>query len=413
MGKISDMKKYFNNDSGNQQQAKKKITPYPVNKYTIDVDIQGLLFNDTTGSRIVYHEISDYLGSNFPARTLTISAHPAQLAKLLLLEKKDVNGFGQLYNLKLFVSPLSDEGMLNKAFDDGEFKALLINNESNFDTSSALDEESRVYEMNSLEPRTNITFYLFRDYELQFSTSNKTNFLYPNPTISDVFINSLMMSNPGLTCIISKFDHDPQLGNFLVRDMSFTDLIDVLEDEVGFYVTDYICFLEFKNLFFLNRSNDIKCQNKVLDNNLHIGVGRINETKTDRLITKMDETNFASTVGSQDIKIIKDSKSSIRKSYSYITPSGKKIDFTNSLSRNITTIRKITEAMPIQKTPNIQYEMIDVKIQDNSVNFLNPLTKIHYTDSNSVKRIFRMGKKEINVVSSQSSYIRLTGFRVL
>ena len=57
--------------------------------------------------------------------------------------------------------------------------------------------------------------------------------------------------------------------------------------------------------------------------------------------------------------------------------------------------------------------MIDVKIGDNSVDFLNPLTKIHYTDSNSVKRIYRMGKKEIQVVSSQSSYIRLTGFRVL
>lgn len=413
MGKISDMKKYFNDDTESQPQAKKSINPYPVNKYTISVDIQGMIFNDTTGSRIVYHEVSDYLKSNFPARTLTISVHPSQLAKLLLLEKQDVNGFGQLYNLKLFVSPLSDEGMLNKAFDDGEFKALLINNESNFDTPSSLDIESRVYKMTPLEPRSTITFYLFRDYELSFSTSNKTNFLYPNPTISDVFINSLMMSNPGLTCIISKFDHDPQLGNFLVRDMSFTDLIDVLEDEVGFYVTDYICFLEFKNLFFLNRSNDVKCSNKVLDNNIHLGVGRINEVQTNKLIVKMDENNYACTVGSQNIKIIKDSKTSIRKSYSYITPSGKKIDFVNSLSRNITTIRKITEAMPIQKTPNIQYEMIDVTVDDNSVNFLNPLTKIHYIDSNSVKRIFRMGRKEINVVSSQSSYIKLIGFRVL
>ena len=413
MGKITEMKKYFNNDTETQAQPKKNINPFPVNKYVINVDVQGLTFTDTTGSKIVYHEISDYLGSNFPARTLTISAHPTQLAKLLLMEKEEVNGFGQLYNLKLFVSPLSDEGMPNKAFEDGEFKALLINNESNFDTASAIDEESRVYKMNMLEPRSSITFYLFRDFELKFSTSNKTNFLYPNPTVSDVFINSLMMSNPGIGCLVSKFDHDPQLGNFLVRDMSFTDLIDVLEDEVGFYVTDYICFLEYGNLFFLNRSNEVNCKNSILDNNFHLAAGRVNEVRTNKQIIKLDEKNYASTVSSSDIKIIKDSKSSIRKSYSYVTPSGKKIDYTNSLSRNITTIRKITEAIPIQKTPNIQYEMIDVKISDNSVDFLNPLTKIHYTDSNSVKRIYRMGKKEIQVVSSQSSYIRLTGFRVL
>lgn len=414
MGKISEMAtKYFTKEQTPEKKTTKDLKPTPVNQYAIQVDIQGIVFQDEYGSRIEYREIADYNKNNFPVRILTIRVHPKEFAELFHLEKETVNGFGELYNVKLFVSPISDEGILNKAFEDGEFKGLLINNDSDYEFTSTIDEESLIYSKPDRDPRTEITFYLYRENELTFSTSNNINFLYPNPKLSDVFINSLYKSNPNLKCIVSKFDHDPTLGLYLVRDMSFTDLIDTLEDEVGFYKTDYMCFVEYNILFFLNKSNEINCSNEELERAIHIQAGRLTEKRTTKLVIKMDDYNYACTVPIEKVRVVKDTKATIRKSYSYITPSGKKIDHINSLSRNTVTIRKVTEAEPIQKTNNIQYEMIEVVIDENSVNFLNPLSKIYFFDSNGVKRTYRMALKEINVVSSISSYVRIVGFRVL
>lgn len=414
MGRIQDIgNKYFKDNTTTEETRSNPPQAFPVNRYTIQVDIQGMVLLDVDGCVISYREISDYVNSNFPARILSISLHPRRMAELLNMQKEQVNGFGELYNIKLFVTPLSDEGVLNKAFEDGEFKGIMLSNDSAYEIEEAIDEESKIYNMTSLEPRVTVSFQLYRQNELTFSTSNGTNFLYPNPTVSAVFINSLLQSNPSLKCIVSKFDHDPNLGLFLVRHMSFTDLIELLEDEVGFYKTDYICFIEYGILFFLNKSNEINVTNKELERSLHIFAGRVNQGSTSKFISKMDDYNYGCTVANQNVKIFRDTKSSIRKSYSYITPSGKKIDYINSLSRNIETVRKLTEAVPIQKTYNIQYEIFDAKIDDNSVNFLNPLSKITYLDSNNVKRTYRMARKEISVVSSQSSYIRVSGFRIL
>lgn len=384
------------------------------NKYKILVDIQGIIIDDSDGTIIEYREVSDYMNRNFPARILTMNIQAKQFAKIMTLEKQSVNGFGELLSVRILNTPMSYEGILNKPFLDGEFKGLLKTNDSNYNFNSVIDENSQFYKRGGdLDPRIKISIILFREIELRFSISNDVNALYPNPKLSDVFINSLIKSNPGLKLVSSNFDHDPNLGLFLLRHMSFLDVIDLLELEVGFYKTDYLIFIEFGVLFFLNLSDNINVISKELERNLLLQVGRMEEMRFNKNITKLDDYNYMIGVSQSDVRVYKDTENTIRDSYSFITPSGKKIDYINALTRDITTIRKITEAIPIRKLENMQFEYLDVTISDNSIDFLNPISKLIYLDSFNTRRNYRLLKKEIVVKSSKSSLMKLTGFRNL
>ena len=412
MAKPSDMNKYFNKKP-EEKKEEKNLTPTAVNKYQINVEIGDIKLSDEDGNAITYKEMCDYSKNNFPVRILTLKVNADAYHKINALPKETVNGFGDMVKVILDAHPVSADGFMNKPFMDGEFLGMMKTSDSSYDYQSVSDTDSPVYKSQNADMKTEITINLFRPSELRFATSNKLNTLYNNATLNQIFFNSFTKTNPGIKLVVSKFDHDPNLGILPLRNMSFRNLIDFLESEVGFYKTDYMCFLEHNLFFFLNKLNNINVNYKALERNIHIEPARFDATRKNRSITKIDDYNYACTTDTGSIKVSKPTNKSFNNSYAYQTPSGKMINYENALSRNVITIYKATEAVPIQKTPTIRYEYIDLSVLDNSVSFINPLTRLTYTDSTRQIRIFRVIRKEIEVLSSLRSSIKLKGLRVI
>lgn len=412
MAKPSDMNKYFNKKP-EEKKEEKNMEPTPVNKYQIDVEIGEFKITDNDGCRIEYREVCDYTLNNFPIRILTLTLAGDLYHKIVSLPKEEINGFKDMIKLSIDAHPISNDGLLNKPFIDGVFYGMMKTSDSAIDYQSTIDTDSPAYKSQQNDMRTTVSITLFRDTELRFSTSNKLNTLYNNASLTQIFFNSFIKTNPGIKLVVSKFDHDPQLGILPIRNMSFRNLIDFLEFEAGFYKTDFICFLEFNLFFFLNKLNNINVNYKDLERNIHIEPARMDETRKDRAIVKVDDYNYICTTDAGSIKVSKPTNKSFNNSYAYQTPSGKMINYENALSRNVTTVYKATEATPIQKTPTIRYEFIDISVLDNSVDFINPLTRLTYTDSTRQIRTYRTIRKEILVLSSLRSELKIKGLRVI
>lgn len=412
--KPSDMNKHFNKSEENNNETK-NYNPTGVNKYQILVQISdSIKLIDTDGIGIIYQEVCDYENNNFPIRTLTLTLQSSQYSKIMYAPRDtSISGFNDAYKINIATIPLITESFLNKPFEDGEFIGLLQTSESNFEFIDTQNDSSAMMRSGSVDPEVTIKFNLYRRNELQFSLSNKTNTLYNNSTLSEIFFNSAFKTNPSNKLVVSKFDHNPLSGLLLMPNMSFLNVIQFLELEMGFYKTDFMLFLEFNLLFFLNKQNNINVNVKALERNIYIKPIRMNNKHESRNILKVDDYNYNCTTETTNIKIQKSSSKSFVKSYSYQTPSGKFIIYNNLLSRNTKTILKATEVIPLQKYNNIRYEYINVNIPDNSVNFINPLTKLYYIDSEGQQRIFRVCYKKIYVESSRLSKLTIKGFRLI
>lgn len=412
--KPSDMNKHFNNNQTTSEEPK-TYNPTGVNKYQILVEISNSIkLADTDGITIIYQEVCDYENNNFPIRTLTLTLQSSQYSQIMYAQRDtSIPGFEDAYAINIATIPLISEAYLNKPFEDGEFIGLLQTSESNFEFIDTQDDSSAMNRSGSVDPELTIKFTLYRRNELQFSLSNKTNTLYNNSTLSEIFFNSAFKTNPSNKLVVSKFDHDPLSGLLLMPNMSFLNVIQFLELEMGFYKTDFLLFLEFNLLFFLNKQNNINVNVKSLERNIFVKPIRMNNQHESRNIIKIDDYNYSCTTESKNIKIQKSSSKSFVKSYSYQTPSGKFIIHNNLLSRNTKTILKATEVVPLQKYNNIRYEYISVNVPDNSVNFINPLTKLYYIDSEGKQRTFRVCYKKIYVESSRQSKLSIKGFRLI
>lgn len=412
--KPSDMSKYFNK-STTSVSDNKNYNPTGVNKYQINVEISdSIKIKDTDGTSITYQEVCDYENNNFPIRILTLILQSSQYTQIMCAKKDDsINGFNDSYKINISTIPLLADSFLNKPFEDGEFIGLLQTSESPIEFIETQNDSSSMNKSGSVDPEVQIKFTLYRKNELQFSISNKTNTLYNNSSLSEIFFNSAFKTNPLNKMVVSKFDHDPLSGLLLMPNMSFLNMIEFLELEMGFYKTSFLLFLEFNILFFLNKQNNINVNVKALERNIYIKPIRMNSAHESRNITKIDDYNYNCTTEVSNISIQKSSAKSFNNSYSYQTPSGKCITYNNLLSRNTKTILKATEVIPLQKYNNVRYEYITVKIPDNSVNFINPLTKLYYIDSEGKQRIFRVSYKKIYVESSRLSKLTIKGFRLI
>lgn len=382
------------------------------NTYEIYTEISTLSFSSPT-SRITYHEYHDYLKNNFPIRRLTISMTATKLITLRNSTKIEVNGFGEMYNITLNVKPIGD-GSQHKPFSDGTFYGQLQDNNATLRLDDGNDTDSALL-AGTVKNETTVTFILYREDELTFSTSNDLNTVYTNPTLSQVFINSLVRTNPDLKCVISDFEHDPSIGTFVVSPMCFTDVVKLLEREVGFYDTNYLMYIEDSILYFLNTSNVINCENDKLETSLIIysdtGDGSKDQKKSG--ILKNSETSYSLSIPEVNKRIEKVNNDTFKNTICYITPSGNRFVHENALSRNIVTVNKQTEVEPIRKQNNINYEKMTVTIPNNAIAILTPMSRIAtYNDLKQVV-VYRLYKKEIEVTSKSSATMLLEGMRIL
>lgn len=230
-----------------------------------------------------------------------------------------------------------------------------------------------------------------------------------------MFINSFVRTNPDLKCIISDFEHDPSIGTFVVSPMCFTDVVKLLEREVGFYETNYLMYIEDGVMYFLNTSNLLNCENDKLETSLIIysDTGDASNSQKKIGILKNSETSYSVSIPEVNKRVEKVNNDTFKNTICYITPTGKRFVHENGLSRNMVTINKQTEVEPIKKDPNIQYEKVSISIDNNAISILTPMSKIAtYNDLNALV-IYRLYKKEISVVSSANATMYLEGMRIL
>lgn len=408
--------KYKDTEESNAKVSKTQQDnpPLNVNQYDITVDITGLKFSSLdNATRITYKEVSDYWRANFPTRTLTVNVPYSSVQKILCSQNKtDMNGI-KVYDLNLIVSPKASSAFKNKAFNDGMFKAILQQNDSDNDFSESVNTNSRFLEMEQGQIRTPLTFILYRENELKYSQNFKINAVMPNPKLSDIFMWALNKSNPTLKCCCSKFESNPTMGLMVLPSRSFPDMLKMLDLEVGFFKTSPIQFIDHNVFFFLNRENNANVTNAKLSYTLTIDISRSNDKSSPKYVKKLDDQNYQMSISPGDINISISNSSSFGNSKKWIFPNGTTVTQENSFSRNVDTIKKLTNVQPVLKLQSPVYEFADINLEDNSLNFITPLTTIKIMDAMGKPRVYRIARSEISVTSGFTSSVVVRGFRII
>lgn len=396
------------------QKSNQSTPPNNVNRYNITVDIAGIKFSGLENStRIEYREVSDYWNANFPIRTLTVHVPYDSVQSILCNHNKtEVDGI-KLFDINLLVVPQDTNAFKNKAFNDGLFKGVLQQNDTENDYMETLDANSRSVEREQLQPRVPLTFILYRENELKYSQEFKINAVMTNPKLADIFMWALNKSNPTLKCCASKFETNPDMGLMVIPTRSFPDLIKMLDYEIGFFKTTPMQFIEHNVFFFLNRENNVNVTNKDMSFSITVDISRASNTASDKYIRKLDDQNFAMSISSSDINITISNSKSFGNSKKWIFPNGTTVTQNNSFSRNVDTIKKLTNVQPVLKLTNPVYEFADIDISENSLNFITPLTLIHIMDAMGKPRSYRIARSELSLVSGFTSNVRVRGFRII
>lgn len=391
------------NDNPNQQ----------VNRYTMTVDINGFKYNHENGTRISYQEVGDYWNNSYPVRILQIEVPFTDVQSIVHSEKKLVNN-REMYDINVMVNPLDGSGFQNKPFVDGMFKAILRDGDFDDSFDDALDGETggRMASRELGTMQVPMTFYLYKPEELKYS-QKEINFVMNNPTLSQAWLTGFSAANPGMKVVASKFDHNPGMGMMVIPPTGYPDYLEYLEDEVGFFKTGYMDYIEHGIYFFLNKDNNFNCSCPNLEYKVTLTVGRSVTDRVDQYIRKLDEHNYELTVGAKDMKITVSNGKSFGKKIKYVTPSGRANMTDRGLSRNCDVVYKTTDVPHIVQLENPIYEFIEINLNNNSVNFITPLTRFAMQDSTGRPRIYRVCGKQTMIQAGQYSSTKLKGFRLL
>jgi len=408
---------------GNTTQTNGANAPKSMAMYNIIVDIGSVRLETAEGKDdITFYEKCDYLKENYPVRILTVKPTQPKIQNILNTKKTRYESFGELYDIDISVQSVgTSQYWQGKPFKDGKFKALLRTPDTDVSAKDTSDKKSNLYNTGASQNsnvRNELVFFLYREDELKNPAGANVGGIYENPKLTEVFQHNFQKanerSNTPVNLLVSKFDHNPNLGTLVKRPSSFLDNIKFLEKEVGFFKTKPMIFQENGVFFFLNTSNQV---NALFDSmEVHIHLIPIMEGEQDvksKGILKNDEHNYTISVSKSNIKQLNSNSSAFKDTVNYQTPSGVRGSNASDLTRNAKTITKVTEAAPILKLPNADYEYLEVTIDGYCVDFLSPLSIIEYTDSGANSITYRLASKEQMVVSgSINCTSKIVGFRL-
>lgn len=383
------------------------------NRYSMTVDINGFKYNHDDGTKIRYQEIGDYWNNKYPVRILTIEVPFFDIQGIVHSQKTVVNN-REMYDINIMVKPIDDDGFQNKPFVDGMFKAILRDGDFDNSFTDSIDGEfgGRFTEREQGDIEVPMTFYLYKEEELKYS-QGQINFVMNNPTLSQAWLTGFSIANPKLKAVVSKFEHNPAMGTLVIPPTGYPDYLQYLEDEVGFYETDFMDYVEHGVYFFLNKKNDYKCKCPTLEYTITVTVGRSVTDRVDQYMRKLNEYNYELTASAHDIKVTISNNRSFGQSIKYITPSGTGNISDRGLSRNYDVVYKTTNVEHIKRIENPIYEFIEINLNNNSVNFITPLTTFSILDSTGRPRKYRVSGKQTTIVAGQYASTKLKGFRLL
>lgn len=381
------------------------------NRYTMTIDINGFKYDNQDGVYMNYQEITDYLNNKHPVRILTIEIPYVDVHSMLFTEKNDHNGV-KLYDINIMAKPLDEEGFQNKPIVDGKFKALLRDGDVKNDINESLQDDNRFTEREQGVYQVPLVFYLFREEELNFNQQS-INMIVNNPTLSQLWLAGFHMANPNFKVIVSKFEHNPNLGEIIVTPTSYEVFLDYLDKEFGLYSTDYMEFVEHGIYFLLNKNNKINVNCEDLEFTLRVFIGRKKSDRMDKIITKVDDYNYEVVTSVSDVKFTIENPKAFNRSITYFKPSGVPEYIVKSLSRISDVVYKTTEVQHLLQLKNPIYEKIEITLDGESLNFITPLTKLKVNDSSGLSREYRMAGKNIVLRAGQYSSTKIIGFRLV
>ena len=382
--------------------------PLEENIYDLTVQLAGLVLNEDNGNSISYEETKDFEESNFPVRKLSITLADKEILKIANF-KKDKNGMLDVTIIASFNN--SPNSVKNKPFNDGKFKGLLQNGDFNIPLNEVSNDQSLSKSSDNINVRTAV-LYLFRENELNCFDNDNINFLLKDVTLHNLLL-FVLNKFTSFKFITSKPDHNPQIKTLLIPQTNLLDLFELIDTDMGIYKSDYMLFLNEGVVYFLNKDNDFNCRNTDLEFSVNILVSKSGLMLKPRMVDKLSNENFTVTVGSNEAQVSRNDEQVIRSTINYIFPNGQKFKDMNLITRNVTTVRKITNVKPLEKYKGLKREELVVSINNMASNKWNPLSTLLFVDSSNKRRTFRVSKVYIKVVSRRSVSTKVKGFRLL
>lgn len=403
--------------------SQEKTKLLSVNKYTISVSFvnSNIIISDlpNTNSEIIsqrylkFTEICNYFNSRFPARVLTVNMNFNEIDKLFASR---VNvGEDKMLDIDIMVTPVgSDAGVSHlMPFTQGRYKALLKTNETV--NSYLTTRDTKTLNEQNMDMSTRLEFILFKEPELNFSLNTNINFLYNGNNLMTVLAHMINKAVPNTKLVISKLDHNPNIGKFLIPRMSLQDGIDLLNDEFGLFKSGYNMFVENDTMYFLNKEEDPRVTVDSLDYEILLDVDRFtgNDSGSKYKQNIENERSMITKINVDKIKIYVNNSGVLKNDPVYISPSGKTSLIKGSSARNVDYVRKITEIPHLNSYNNMQYEYMELDLDDVSFINVNNLTKVIYIDSTNNIRVYRVNFKSTTVISNESTITKLQAFRVI
>lgn len=379
------------------------------NKYDLTVQLCNMVITQELGNDIIYEETKDFENSTFPIRKLTVTLFDKELLHIMNA-KKDENG---LIDVTVLVSFDKNSNVLqNKPFEDGKFKGLIQNGDFDIPLNEVSNDNSVTKSNDNIAGRL-VTVFLFRESELNCFDDDNINFLISDINLKNLLLYTFDKFAKPFKFIISDPDHNPNIKNLLIPQSNLIDLLSLLDTDMGIYKTNYMFFLNEGVIYFLNTDNDFKCRNTDLEFSVNILVNKDGLEMKPKTVDKLSNGNFTVVVEGSNVNVERNDRYKVNSSINYIFPNGSKYKTKNMLSRNVTTVRKITNVQPLEKYRNISREDITIVMHNIGMNRFNPLSTIFYADSLNIRRQYRVSKYQMRLVSRKTIMTKVKAFRLI
>lgn len=382
--------------------------PILENRYDLTVQFGNMIFKSEFGNSIYYEETKDFINSNFPIRKLMVTLNDKDILNIMNF-KRDEN---DMIDVTVLVSFDKDTNVIqNKPFEDGKFKGLIQNGDFNIPLTEVSDDYSDSKTSDTMYSR-NVVIYLFREDELDCFDEDNINFLISNTDLKSL-ISFLFLKYTKYKLIISPPDHNPTIKQLLIPQGNLLEVIKIIDLDMGIYFTNYIMFINEGVLYFINTDSKPKCRNANLEFSINLLVSRPGKEMKARYVDKLNNGNYTIVIESQMVHVSKDDQYRVNESINYVFPNGQKYKNKNMLSRNVHTVRKITNIQPLTKYKNISKENIEFSVTSIGLKEFNPLSTIFYTDSQNKRREYRISEIKLSIRSGESVNMNIKGFRLI
>lgn len=382
--------------------------PILENRYDLTVQFCNIVFNNEYGNRIIYEETKDFINSNFTIRKLTVTLNDLDIVKIMNF-KRDEN---DMIDVTILVS--FDKGgnvIQNKPFEDGKFKGLIQNGDFNVPLTEITNDFSDTKTIDILQTRA-IIIYLFREDELNCFDNDDINFLISGTNLNGLLM-FLFLKYTNYKLILSPPDHNPSINRLLIPQGNLLEVLKLIDLDMGIYFTDYLLYINEGVLYFLNTDSKFGCRNEKLEFSINLLVSRPGKEMKMKYVDKLSNGNYTVTVHNNQVNVYRDDEFKIDSSLNYIFPNGTKYKNKNIMSRNVHTIRKITNIQPLTKYTNKIKEYIEFELNNIAMKEFNPISTVFYTDSQNKRREYRVAKVKTTIISCRSVNMQIRGFRII